>query len=151
MSRTNPSPDPAFWGGRRVLLSVLARRVCDKGDARAVSAEPLALRGVFVLRSESLVDERGEFHHVADFGELAELGAEVGVSQVSAVINTSRGTVRGMHYQVEPHGEANTLSCPDEPMFGTWVGVQLRATEPIALHVPRGLPTAARRSRTTAR
>ena len=114
--------------------------------------EPLRFRGAALLWPEVLADDRGDFHRVVDMAELVALGADPGVAQVSVANNRRRGTVRGLHYQAEPHGEAKTLWChagsvfdvlvdvrEDEPTYGTWFSVVLSADEPVALHVPRGV------------
>ena len=115
-------------------------------------AEQLAIRGALLLRAEVRTDERGSFHRVADLDELAALGLDATVAQVSVATNRLRGTVRGMHYQAAPHAESKTLWCTagsvfdvlvdlraDEPTYGSWVGVTLSADEPSALHVPAGV------------
>lgn len=115
-------------------------------------AELLAIRGAVLLRPEVRVDERGSFHRVVDAAELAAHGLDPTVAQVSVATNRLRGTVRGMHYQVAPHTESKTLWCtagsvfdvlvdlrPDEPTYGSWVGVTLSGDEPCALHVPPGV------------
>jgi dTDP-4-dehydrorhamnose 3,5-epimerase len=115
-------------------------------------AEPLAMAGVYLLRPEVHVDDRGTFHRVVDMDELRMHGLDPAVAQVSVATNRLAGTVRGMHYQAEPHTEAKTLWCtrgsvfdvlvdlrPGEATYGTWVSVVLAATEPHALHVPRGV------------
>ena len=117
-----------------------------------MAAEPLAIRGAVLLRPEVRVDERGSFHRVVDVAELTALGLDPTVAQVSVATNRLRGTVRGMHYQVAPHTESKTLWCtagsvfdvlvdlrPDEPTYGSWLGLTLSADEPSALHVPAGV------------
>jgi dTDP-4-dehydrorhamnose 3,5-epimerase len=117
-----------------------------------VNAESLGFRGVYRITTEFHADERGEFRRVVDFDLLRSLGVESEVCQVSTVTNERSGTVRGMHYQVEPNAEAKTLWCyagevfdvlvdlrPEEPTYGQWVGVHLAASEAVALHVPRGI------------
>ena len=117
-----------------------------------MSAEELAFRGVYLITTEFHRDERGEFRRVVDFDVLRSLDVETEVCQVSTVTNERSGTVRGMHYQADPHEEAKTLWCyagevfdvlvdlrPDEPTYGKWVGVHLSGSEPVALHVPRGI------------
>lgn len=115
-------------------------------------AEPLRLRGAILLWPEIAADDRGDFHRVVDLDLLASLGLESDVSQVSVANNRREGTVRGLHYQAEPHGEAKTIWCHagsvfdvlldlrrDEPTYGEWVSVVLAADRPVALHVPRGI------------
>lgn len=117
-----------------------------------MTTEQLAFRGAVLIRPEVHTDDRGSFHRVVDVHELGERGLETRIAQVSAVTNRLAGTVRGMHYQTSPHDEAKTLWCTrgsvfdvlvdlreDEPTYGSWVPVLLRADEPTALHVPRGV------------
>lgn len=114
--------------------------------------EPLLIRGAAILRGEVHADDRGAFGRIVDVTQLAALGMDPAIAQVSSVVNTTRGTVRGLHYQADPHGEAKTLWCTvgavydvivdlrvEEPTYGRWVSVTLSADEPIALHVPRGI------------
>lgn len=117
-----------------------------------MKVEPLALRGVTVLRAEVHEDERGGFRRVVDTELLTSLGLDAAVSQISIATNHRAGTVRGMHYQAAPYEESKTLWCthgsaldvlvdmrPDEPTYGRWVSVRLVAGEPIAVHVPPGV------------
>lgn len=114
-------------------------------------AEPLELPGVTLLRTEVHADARGHFRRVADLATLRKDGLDAEVDQVSVAANTRAGTVRGLHYQAEPHGEAKTLwvtsgavfdvlvDLRPGPTYGRWVSVHLEAGEPTALHVPRGV------------
>ena len=117
-----------------------------------MTPEPLAFRGVTLLRAEVHADDRGTFRRVADLAELDGLGLDTAVSQVSIATNAARGTVRGMHYQVAPHEESKTVWCTrgeafdvlvdlreDEPTYGHWLSVRLAADEPIAVFVPPGI------------
>lgn len=114
--------------------------------------EPLPLRGAALLRGAFQADDRGSFRRVVDVRMLVELGLESTVDQVSVATNRARGTVRGLHYQVEPSGEAKTLWCsagsvfdvlvdlrPEESTYGTHWATMLDASDPVALHVPRGV------------
>jgi dTDP-4-dehydrorhamnose 3,5-epimerase len=117
-----------------------------------VNAEPLALRGVTLLRADVHEDERGAFRRIVDVPLLTGLGLDATVVQISAATNLRRGTVRGMHWQAAPHEESKTLWCThgsvfdvlvdlraDEPTYGQWVSVRLAADQPVALHVPPGI------------
>jgi dTDP-4-dehydrorhamnose 3,5-epimerase len=117
-----------------------------------VNAEPLAMRGVMLLRAEVHEDERGAFRRVVDIPVLERLGLDPAVVQVSSATNIRRGTIRGLHFQAAPHEESKTLWCTqgavfdvlvdlreDEPTYGEWLSVRLAAELPLALHVPPGI------------
>jgi dTDP-4-dehydrorhamnose 3,5-epimerase len=117
-----------------------------------VTSEPLALRGATLLRADVHADDRGSFHRIVDIAELARLGLETAVVQISQATNARAGTVRGMHWQAAPHAESKTLWCthgavfdvlvdlrPDEPTYGRWISLRLAAGDACALHVPPGL------------
>ncbi len=114
-------------------------------------AEPLAIPGATLLRADLHEDHRGSFRRVVDLPALRAAGLEAEVNQVSVATNAVVGTVRGLHWQAEPHSEAKTLWCTSGAIFdvlvdlrpgasyGTWLSVRLSADEPTALHVPRGV------------
>ena len=117
-----------------------------------MTIEHLPLRGAVLLHYEIHPDERGSFRRIVDLAELDAEGLDSAVVQVSSARNSETGTIRGMHYQAEPHRESKTLWCsagsvfdvlvdlrPDEPTYGTWFGLTLTAGEPVALHIPPGL------------
>lgn len=121
-------------------------------SARVLRAEPLPLRGAYLLHHVAHADERGSFWRVMDFEAFRTLDLDSRVAQVSVATNKRRGTLRGLHYQVEPHEEAKTLWCtagavfdvlvdlrPGEATYGRHWSTTLSAGEPVALHVPRGV------------
>ena len=73
-------------------------------------------------------------------------------AQGSIAFNKERGTLRGLHYQAEPHAEAKLVRCirgavhdvivdlrPASPTFKRWVAVELTASDGRMLYVPEGL------------
>jgi dTDP-4-dehydrorhamnose 3,5-epimerase len=73
------------------------------------------------------------------------------VVQMSTSFNRRAGTLRGMHFQAEPHGEDKLVRCTrgavfdvavdlraDSPTLHRWHGVELSADNGIALWIPRG-------------
>jgi len=108
--------------------------------------------GVLVVESELHGDERGAFVRIWDTAEFAERGLESRPMQWSLSSNTRAGTLRGMHYQEEPHAEAKLVRCvrgalydvaldlrADSPTFKRWFAVELRAGDARALYIPKGL------------
>ena len=105
--------------------------------------------GVWVIEAERLEDDRGFFARTWDTDEFAERGLNPQVVQCSISYNRTRGTLRGLHYQVAPHEEAKLVRCtagaifdvvvdmrPHSPTFTGWFGVELSAANRLALYVP---------------
>ena len=110
------------------------------------------LAGAFVVESEPIEDERGWFARIYDEGELEQNGLATRFAQGSLAYNKERGTLRGMHYQADPHAEAKLVRCisgavhdvivdlrPASPTFKRWVAVELTAASGRMLYVPEGL------------
>lgn len=70
-----------------------------------------AVTGAFLIRPEHLEDERGFFARTYCVRELAEHGIDAQVVQRSISYNRLLGTLRGMHFQAEPHQENKFVSC----------------------------------------
>jgi dTDP-4-dehydrorhamnose 3,5-epimerase len=109
------------------------------------------LPGVHVVELEPRHDERGFFARVWDPDELRAAGLEPKLAQISLASNVHRGTLRGLHFQADPHAEAKLVACvrgalhdvvvdlrPDSPTYRRWFGIELRAGEGRLLFVPEG-------------
>jgi dTDP-4-dehydrorhamnose 3,5-epimerase len=107
--------------------------------------------GGYVVESERMEDERGFFARTFSSGEFAARGLENRVEQCSTSFNAKSGTLRGLHYQAAPYGEAKLVRCtrgaiydvavdlrPDSPSYLRWVGLELSADNGRALFVPEG-------------
>jgi dTDP-4-dehydrorhamnose 3,5-epimerase len=107
------------------------------------------LKGAFIIEPERFEDERGFFARMWSEGELAALGSDARFIEGNISFNLRRGTLRGMHYQAAPHGQAKLVRCtrgaifdvgvdlrPGSPTFGQWVGVELTAHNRLALYLP---------------
>ena len=103
-----------------------------------------ALHRVYVVELEPVRDERGFFarsYSDAQFGELLPHVAQSGIS-----FNARKGTLRGMHYQREPHGEAKLVRCSRGAIFDVvvdlrnaqWLGTELRPDNHRMVYVPEG-------------
>jgi dTDP-4-dehydrorhamnose 3,5-epimerase len=110
------------------------------------------LQGAYVVELEPLRDERGWFARTFDAETFAGLGLDPSVSQCNTSFNERAGTLRGMHFQAEPHGEAKLIRCtrgavydvivdlrPGSPSFRAWFGLELRADGTASLFAPAGL------------
>jgi dTDP-4-dehydrorhamnose 3,5-epimerase len=111
-----------------------------------VILHPTPLEGVVVVEPERLADERGYFARTFDVEALGP------VVQMSTSFNARAGTLRGLHYQAEPHGEGKLVRCtrgaifdvavdlrPGSPTLRRWHGVELSEDNGLALYIPPGL------------
>ena len=110
------------------------------------------LKGLFILDPEFLKDERGFFARTWCRREFEAHGLNPSLVQCNISFNRRRGTLRGMHYQVEPHVEAKLVRCtmgaiydvildlrPDSSTFKQWLAVELTADNRRMLFIPEGL------------
>jgi dTDP-4-dehydrorhamnose 3,5-epimerase len=110
------------------------------------------LSGVWVIELDLLGDERGWFARTFDEQEFRSRGMDPSVVQCNASFNAERDTLRGMHYQAEPHGEPKLIRCvrgsiydvavdlrPQSPTLRSWHGVELSSDNHLALYIPAGL------------
>ncbi len=110
-----------------------------------------SLPGVIVIEPERLSDERGWFARTFDREEFRARGMNPEVIQTNASFNARAGTLRGMHYQADPHGETKVVRCvrgaifdvavdvrDGSPTRGRWHGVELSEGNGLGLYVPAG-------------
>lgn len=109
------------------------------------------LAGAFVVELESLADERGHFARTFDAELFAEHGLDARVAQCNTSFNKHAGTLRGMHYQADPHGEAKLVCVTrgavhdvivdlrdGSPTRGEWFAIELSAENNRSLYIPVG-------------
>ena len=112
---------------------------------------PAALPGAYIIDLEPIADERGFFARSWCADEFAAHGLDPVVVQCNISFNHRKGTLRGMHYQLAPHGEAKLVRCtmgaihdviidlrPESPTYTQHVAVELTADNRLALFVPEG-------------
>jgi dTDP-4-dehydrorhamnose 3,5-epimerase len=109
------------------------------------------VHGVWVVEAERIADDRGFFARIWDTNEFAEQGLSAALVQCSISYNALRGTLRGLHYQDDPHAEAKLVQCtagmifdvavdlrPDSTTFKGWFGTELSGEDLRALYIPEG-------------
>ncbi len=112
---------------------------------------PTPIDGVVIVDPEPASDERGLFARTWDPEEFLAHGLDPQVRQCSVSYNVTRGTLRGLHYQAEPHAEVKLVRVTagavldvavdlraGSPTYRGWVGVELTADNRRALYVPQG-------------
>ena len=111
----------------------------------------LSVDGAVLIEPECHEDSRGFFARTRDRRIFEERGLTSDFVQCSISYSRTKGTLRGMHYQVPPHEEVKLARCtrghlydviidlrPDSPTFQDHVGVELTADSRAALYVPKG-------------
>ena len=111
--------------------------------------EQTPLAGVWVIELDRLGDERGWFARSFDAAEFESRAMNPAVVQCNMSFNARRGTLRGMHYQAEPHGESKLVRCVRGAIFDValdlrehsptrlaWHGVELSEDNRRALYLP---------------
>ena len=73
--------------------------------------EPTLVAGAVVVELDRHIDERGFFARTWCADEFAAVGLPDRVVQSSVSWNEHRHTLRGMHWQAEPHGEGKLVRC----------------------------------------
>jgi dTDP-4-dehydrorhamnose 3,5-epimerase len=109
------------------------------------------LHDAIVIDVERRCDGRGHLARVFCEHEFAEHGLVVRFVQASAITTTRRGTLRGLHFQREPHAEVKLVRCtrggahvvildlrPASASYRRWFGVDLTPANGRLLYVPRG-------------
>lgn len=109
------------------------------------------LPGVFEIHLEPKTDERGFFARTWCQTEFEAQGLHPNLVQCSISFNTRQGTLRGMHYQAQPHAEAKLVRCtrgaiydvvldlrPDSYTYKEWLAVVLTADNRNMVYVPEG-------------
>lgn len=93
--------------------------------------ESTPLDGLMVVRANKSSDERGFFARLYCRDTFAAAGHPFAPVQISASFNARAGTLRGLHWQAAPHGEAKLVRITSGRTFH--VGVDLRENSPTRL------------------
>lgn len=109
------------------------------------------LAGAFVVDIERREDERGFFARTVCVEEFAAAGLNGAFVQQSISWNPYAGTLRGLHFQVQPHEEEKLVRATrgaifdvivdlrkDSPTFTRTWSVELTADGRAAIYVPKG-------------
>lgn len=109
------------------------------------------LRGAYTIEPEFKEDERGFFARTWCQREFREHGLNASLVQCNISFNRKMGTLRGMHFQRPPYGEAKLVRCtmgaiydviidlrPDSLTFKKWFATELTAENRKMLYIPEG-------------
>lgn len=113
--------------------------------------ERLAIPDVFKITPARFGDARGYFSEVFKDKEFRENVADVTFVQDNQSLSSMVGTVRGLHFQLEPFAQGKLVRCiagaifdvavdirKGSPTYGKWVGAVLSPDNGDQLWVPAG-------------
>ena len=110
-----------------------------------------ALAGVRILEPQVFGDARGWFMESWSKKKMEDAGSFVDFVQDNHSFSAQKGTLRGLHYQLNPMAQAKLLRVSrgaifdvavdirrGSPTYAKWVGVKLTAENYRQLFIPRG-------------
>ena len=105
----------------------------------------------FLITPEKIDDERGYFTRIFDKNEFKKRNLIYDFVQDSISFNKTKGTIRGMHFQLSPFEEAKIVSCingkifdviidlrPDSPTYMDWISFELSSQNYKMIYIPKG-------------
>lgn len=109
-----------------------------------------SIKGVVLVVPKVFEDSRGFFLETYEKNSFSKNGINFNVIQ-SNQSKSSRGVLRGLHFQKKEHAQAKLVKClygeifdvavdvrPDSDTFGKYVGVKLTDQNKNMLYIPRG-------------
>lgn len=113
---------------------------------------PTAIQGMFRIKLDPRVDERGYFSRIFCQEEFTKAGISHKIAQINQALTKASGTIRGLHWQIAPKLEFKVFRCiqgevyevaadvrPDSPSFGKWVGTRLSGNSLETIYLPGGV------------
>ena len=109
------------------------------------------LSGSYIIEPEKIEDSRGFFSRIWDKKLFEERGLDSKILQSSISFNKKRGTLRGMHYQIQPYEESKLVRCTkgrifdvivdmrkNSQTFKNWISIELSESNYKMLYIPKG-------------
>jgi len=112
---------------------------------------PLTVPDVILVRARGTEDARGSFMETWRRADFERAGIRADFRQDNQSRTSRRGTLRGLHFQRDPHAQAKLIRCTrgrvfdvavdiraGSPTFGRFAAAELSEAEPAMVFVPRG-------------
>lgn len=109
------------------------------------------LEGVLVIEPAVFGDHRGWFSETYNDAKFKEAGVDLLFIQDNQSYSASKGTLRGLHYQLNPKSQTKLIRSTrgaifdvavdirqGSPTYGKWFGVELSAENKKQLLIPKG-------------
>lgn len=111
----------------------------------------VSLKGAYLIKPDIENDELGFLTSTYNQDDFKKLNLNYVIVQSSISSNKCKGTLRGMHYQEEPHAETKLVQClkgsfydviidlrPDSSTYCQWASFELNDKERSILYIPKG-------------
>jgi dTDP-4-dehydrorhamnose 3,5-epimerase len=109
------------------------------------------ISGLMLAKLSPICDERGYFTRLYCHEKFASVGFGDPIVQSNQSMTVSKGTVRGMHYQLPPYSETKFVRCTsgriwdvavdirqDSASFGQWFAQELTPDNFLMMLIPAG-------------
>jgi len=110
-----------------------------------------AISGVLILEPDIFKDSRGWFCESYNEDTYRKLGIDVHFVQDSHSFSAAKGTLRGLHFQNNPHAQSKLVRCTrgavldvvvdirkSSPTYKKWISVELSSENQRQLFIPKG-------------
>jgi|SRR5579859_6727914 len=110
------------------------------------------LQGAFIIEVDPRRDDRGFYARTWCRREFEAHGLQSNFVQGGFSFSGKKGTLRGMHYQIAPHGQPKLVRCgkgsiydvildlrPESATFKKWFAIELTEHNHRMIYVPEGL------------
>lgn len=122
-----------------------------KGSVRDLKFLETKLPGVIVIEPKVFGDHRGWFTETYNDAAFKQAGININFLQDNHSFSATKGTLRGLHYQMNPKSQTKLVRCTrgtiydvavdireGSPTYGEWYGVELSEENKKQLLVPKG-------------
>lgn len=109
------------------------------------------LDGVVIVEPNVFGDHRGWFMETYNETNLLEAGINIKFVQDNQSFSAAKGTLRGLHYQLDPKAQTKLVRCTrgaiydvavdirkGSPTYGQWFGIELTEQNKKQLLIPKG-------------
>ncbi|WP_054026173.1 dTDP-4-dehydrorhamnose 3,5-epimerase [Bacillus sp. FJAT-28004] len=109
------------------------------------------LDGVLLIEPTTFGDHRGWFMETYSAIKFKEFGIDLEFMQDNQSFSATKGTLRGLHYQLNPKAQTKLIRCTrgsifdvavdirkGSPSYGQWYGIELNAENKKQLLIPKG-------------
>jgi dTDP-4-dehydrorhamnose 3,5-epimerase len=110
-----------------------------------------SLSGVKIIEPKVFDDHRGWFMETYSEAVFKAAGIEISFIQDNQSFSAAKGTLRGLHYQLNPKAQTKLVRCTKggifdvavdirkgSPSFGKWFGIELSIDNKRQLFIPKG-------------